>query len=291
MINILNSDAFSGQLLAPDSTGISPIFRGKVNISGASVRCYIKPLPDQILAPNGQTVDNREILSEALGYTLAREAGLPTADNAGIIVLKSQQIPYRTLEHLKKITADKKIQEDYICWFSQDMLYPSLLKNHIPDGHPYLKQAALSRLAITLSKNHLTPGIATFDEWTENSDRNLGNLLGAADANMILIDHGRIFRYPTWTAKGLQSSPYALRNVIIDLIDSIVPQWSEKTPIKSARLLAYNNLAACWKSKAQESAGQVLSEFLDATDVNLVIGFLSDRLEYSSYKSAVGLLV
>lgn len=291
MINILSSDSFTGQLPAPDSTGLSPIFRGKVSTESESVRCYIKPLPDSIISPSGQLVENREILSEALGYTLAKGAGLQTPDNAGIIVLKAEQIPSRVVDHLKSITPGNEVQSDYACWFSQDMLHPSLLKNHIPDGHPSIRLAALSRLAVTLSKNDQTPTIITFDEWTENSDRNLGNLLGTAAGEMTLIDHGRLFRYPTWSPKNLEASPYGLKNVISDLINNFIPHWSEKTPIKSARLLAYNNLSACWKSGSQSAAEKVLAEFLDTNDVKSVLEFLSGRLEQSTYNTAVGLLV
>jgi len=171
------------------------------------------------------------------------------------------------------------------------MIHPSLLKNHIPDGHPSIRQAAISRLALTLSKNDQTPTIITFDEWTENSDRNLGNLLGSADGEMTLIDHGRLLRYPTWSPKNLEASPYALRNVISDLLNNFIPHWSEKTPIKSARLLAYNNLSVCWKSGSKSAAEKLLTEFLDTNDVESVLEFLSSRLEQSNYNSAVGLLV
>lgn len=291
MIPILNSKAFAGQLPAPQSTGISPIFRGKIKVGESSLRCYIKPLPDTVIAPSGKVVDNREVLSEALGYTLAKGAGLTAPDNAGVIMLQSAQIPERTLAHLRSITPDHKLQDDYLAWFSQDMLHPSLLKNHIPDGPESMRQASLSRLAMALSTNSATPSIVTFDEWTENSDRNLGNLLGSADASMILIDHGRLFRYPTWNPANLSTSPYGVRNVICELVDAFVPRWSEKTPTKSARLLAYNNLAVTWRSHGETAARDVLAEFLDSCEVSQVLDFLSDRLDQTHYNSAVGLLV
>lgn len=48
MIPILPSSAYVGALSAPQSCGISPIFRGKINVGEESLRCYIKPLPDVI---------------------------------------------------------------------------------------------------------------------------------------------------------------------------------------------------------------------------------------------------
>lgn len=291
MIPILSSKAFGGQLSTPRSTGISPIFRGKIKVDDVSLRCYIKPLPDQIIAPGGRVVDNREVLSEALGFTLAKNAGLATPDNAGIIMLESEQIPDQVLAQLRSITPGNVPQKDYLAWFSQDMLHPSLLKNHIPDAPDSMRHAALARLALSLSKNTSTATIVTFDEWSENSDRNLGNLLGTADGGMILIDHGRLFRYPSWDPSALVASPLGIQNVIRDLVDSFVPHWSEKTPTKSARLLAYNNLAVTWRSKGETAAKDVLAEFLDDTEISQVLDFLSGRLDQTHYNSAVGLLV
>lgn len=291
MIQTLSSDAFAGQLPAPTSTGVSPIFRGKIKLGEESLRCYIKPLPDHYELPGGHLRENREILNEALGYTVAKHAGHPVAEHAGIIMLNLEQIPDRTRQHLQKITPRSQPQSDYLAWFSQDMQQPSLLKRIDVSAPEPLRNRQLRHLAAKLAKHPDTPGIVTLDEWTENSDRNLGNLLERPDGMLSLIDHGWLFRSPLWSPDALYANPAALRNVVRELIDENVGAWSEKAPIKSARLMAYNNLVSAWRARGAEAARTVLEEFLDAAESNLVMSFLSDRLDPPTYKKAVGLLV
>lgn len=289
MIQILSGDAYAGELRAPHSHGISPIFRGKINVGESSLRCYIKPLPDTIRI-GGNIVENREVLSEALGYTLARAANYSAPEAAGIIVLSRDQIPAAVLEHLRSITPGG-LQPDYLAWFSQDMQHPSLLKRHIQDAPEHLKERQIRRLALSLAAHAQTAAIVTFDEWTENSDRNLGNLLEAADGKLTLIDHGRLFRLPFWQPASLPTSGLPLRNVIRELVDAYVQHWSEKTPTKAARAMAYNVLAGAWHKEGAAAARRVLAEFLDSMDIDHVLDFLEARLEPAHYNKAVGLLV
>lgn len=290
-IQTLNSSAFAGQLRDPHSTGISPIFRGRINVGDDSVRCYIKPFSDMVRDPRGKVSDNMEGISEALGYTLAKAAGFQTASVAGFILLKSEQIPPSVIRHLERDMPGASLQDDFLAWFSEDMKQPSLLKNYIPDGLPALREKALKRLALDLSGHPSAPSIVTFDEWTENSDRNLGNILGSVSGNMVLIDHGRIFRLPCWTAGELAASPFPIRNVLKELIDTFTPHWSTRIPVKSARGMMYHNLAAMWRSQGEAAAKELLDDFLKASEVSKVLDFLRDRLEQSHYNATVGLLV
>lgn len=289
MIQVLSGSAYGGELRAPHARGISPIFRGKINIGEKSLRCYIKPLPDTIRV-GGLVVENREVLSEALGYTLAKVANYSAPDVAGIIMLSRAQIPAAVLEHLRGITPGG-LQNDYLAWFSQDMQHPSLLKRYIQDAPEHLQERQIRRLALNLAAHDDTPSIVTFDEWTENSDRNLGNLLESADGKLTLIDHGRLFRLPFWQPTTLSTSGLPLRNVIRELVDQYAQHWSEKTPTKAARAMAYNALAGTWRKEGAAAARRVLAEFMDAMDIDHVLDFLEARLEPANYNKAVGLLV
>ena len=289
MIQVLSGSAYAGELRAPHSRGISPIFRGKINIGEDSRRCYIKPLPDTIRA-GGKIFENREVLSEALGYTLARAANYSVPAAAGVIMLSREQIPAAVLEHLRGLTPGG-LQQDYLAWFSQDMQHPSLLKRHIQGAPEHLQERQLKRLAAILAGHADTAAIITFDEWTENSDRNLGNLLEAADGKLSLIDHGRLFRREFWQPAMLTTSGLPLRNVIRELVDEYVHHWSERTPTKAARAMAYNVLAGTWRTEGAAAARRVLAEFLDSMDIDHVPDFLEARLEPAQYYKAVGHLV
>lgn len=291
MIPTLSSNAFAGQLRDPHPHGISPIFRGRIELNAETIRCYIKPLPDYITVAGGVVTTNRELLNEALGYTIAKAAGFSVASNAGIIMLTPDQIPPATLAHLREITPPSKPQDDYLAWFSEDMQQPSLLRRIDRSLPQPLLNRQLAHVAKKLAKNSESAAIVSFDEWTENSDRNLGNLLERADGRLSLIDHGWLFRSPVWSPMGLGANPIRLRNVLRELIDSHEPSWSEKPATKSARLLAYTNLAAAWRNQGATAAQAVLAEFLEAIDQNAIMSFLSDRLDPPNYKRVVGLLV
>lgn len=173
------------------------------------------------------------------------------------------------------------------------MHYPNL-KSPIKlteDTPEHLQERYIKRLVAHLDNLNNTPALVTFDEWTENSDRNLGNLLVSPNGTLILIDHGRLFRYPIWNPSQLSTSGLPIKNVIRELLDGLIPHWSEKTPVAAARAMAYRSLASIWKAQGSMEARQLLLEFLNPTEVEQVLQFLETRLEPSQYNKAVGLLI
>jgi hypothetical protein len=292
MIQTLSSDAFAGQLSAPTAVGVGPIFRGKIDLGEEkSARCYIKPLPDHVELSNGRILENRELLNEALGYVIAKAAGYTVAEKAGIIMLNLEQIPEATRNLLIQKTPKSKPQKDYLSWFSEDMQQPNLLKRVDKTAPPQLRNRQLAHLARKLVEHPETAAIVSFDEWIENCDRNLGNLLERPDGRLSLIDHGWMFRVPIWSPHSLKSSPYKLCNTIKELVNNHTSQWSERSPVKSARLMAYNNLAQTWRTKGSAAAQAVLDDFLDSFEKDSVMSFLSDRLDPPNYRQVVGLLL
>lgn len=291
MFEILGSYAFLGPLRDADSSGENAIFRGKIEVGSNSVRCYIKPFPAKTPIPGGDVVENRSIVSEALGYALGRVCGFSMASNAGVIILQHDQIPAAALDKLMSQTPGGRRQDEYFAWFSEDMRHPALMTECPSDAPELLRLKNLSRIASDLATHKSVPGIVSFDEWTENSDRHLGNLLGGPGGELMLIDHGRLFRHPSWTPELLEASPLELRNALLELIDSRIPNWSTKTPIRSARSMAYKAFSLAWKSEGKSQTESVLNEFMDPLEVTQVLDFLSSRLEPSHYTPQVGLMI
>lgn len=291
MISLYNSDSFMGALPPPESVGVSAIFRGKISIDGERIaKCYIKPLPDVIAKEEGLSA-NMEIVSEALGYTLAKHANYRVPESAGIIELGAELLPPSVLEDLKSQTPGVDAQDKYIAWFSEDLAYPSLLKKEILGAPAHLQNLQILHLLKRLAKHADTASIVTFDEWTENSDRNLGNLIELRDGKLALIDHGRLFRYPTWNAEFLgEKSGLGCINRLSHCIDAVESQWSERTRTRSARGMAYNSLAAYWKNGGQEAAAEILDIFLAPEQREAVITFLAEALEPAEYSAKIGLL-
>ncbi|KRW62358.1 hypothetical protein [Pseudomonas sp. TTU2014-080ASC] len=293
MIHILSGDAFSGVLSAPKVSGISPLFRAKIRVDGESVRCYVKPLPDQIDCPRTlRRVDNREIINESLGYVLAQACGFKVATVAGIILLTPAQIPQPTLEALRDL-GQGQLQENYLCWFSQDMNHPNLVQKHMSGIRlDFLQQRRLKRLVHQLINAPDIPKVIAFDDWLFNSDRHPGNLL-ASSPELTLIDHGRILIYPNWQPGYLGStgSSYTPANRLRNFIDAHEPKWTDSLPRKSEMLMAYNSFAVSFRERGEAAARAVLVEFFDTLDTDAIILLLQSRHTPSAYAKSIGMVI
>jgi hypothetical protein len=291
MVEFLDSDAFLGPLGDAAMHGENAIFRGRIEVGSRNVRCYIKPFAATIRSPSGVSLTNNSVIGEALGYTLAKASGLAVADTAGVIILRSYQIPENVLRKLLSQPSGSAPPAEYVAWFSEDMKHPALLAECPSDAPELMQIRNRSRVAADLADNKAIPAVVSFDEWTENNDRHLGNLLGGPSGGLILIDHGRLFRTPSWTPASLNLDPLVARNALQELIDGIVPSWSTRTPIRSARKLAYKAFSVAWKADGRRKAESVLTEFLPPSEVTQVLEFLAARLEPSHYMPKVGLML
>lgn len=267
------------------------MFRGKIEVNGESIRCYIKPFPSMLTGEDCETTENRSVISEALGHALGKACGFTVARNAGIIILQSDQIPDAALQKLVSKSPDNTPQDEYFAWFSEDMRHPSLMSECPSDAPELLRQKNFSRIAVNLASHKSSPAIVSFDEWTENSDRHLGNILGEPGGGLILIDHGRLFRHPSWSPAALGLAQSEARNALVELIESQDPSWSSKTPIRSARSMAYKSFSVAWKAEGRLHAELILAEFMDPPDIDQVLEFLAERLEPSQYTQKVGLML
>lgn len=292
MIHLLTQDDWRGQLPAPTHTGVSPLFKARLFVDGESRRCFVKPLPDRIEIGDHLT-DNQEVVSEALGYALAKSCGLPVPDTVGVIVLPREVIPDPVLKKLDAITPGSQRQEEFVAWFSEDMRYPNLIQHHLTGVTVQdLEDRLVRRISRHLAEHELSPALASFDEWTLNSDRNAGNLLQGPDGRLILIDHGRLFIGPGWQAHQLSSYPRTSRNRVIDCIEITVPGWSQRLPTQSQRHLAYNGFKVSFRETGEEAARQVLTSLMmEEPEIEHVIGFLADRLRPEQYRDAIGSLL
>ncbi|OUM28294.1 hypothetical protein B8W72_20770 [Pseudomonas putida] len=291
MIEVLGSHAFLGALRDVAAPGESVMFRGKLEVEGENIRCYIKPFPSMLVGESNEVGENRSVISEALGYVLGKACGFTVARKAGVIFLRSEQIPGAALRKLVDQTPGKMVQDEYLAWFSEDMRHSSLMSECPSDAPELMRQRNIARIAADLAAHESSPRIVSFDEWTENSDRHLGNILSAPNGGLTLIDHGRLFRHPSWSPGKLGKNPRVARNALMELIDSHDPDWSSRTPIRSARSLAYKSFSVAWKSEARTQAELILREFMEPPEVSLVLEFLTERLDPSQYTPRVGLML
>ena len=287
----LNPTAYRGQLSAPKKTGINSLFRGKIQVNDGAepIRCYIKPLPDYIPCPVKKTlVENRELVAEAVGYVLAREAGLNVPKRAGVILLEHEQIPPEALPApVPGVSPD----DGMLAWFSEDMIHPDYALKYFDVSAPPELQERMLRNLVNIIKN--TPSvhkILAFDDWLLNSDRHFGNLL-VGKGSPILIDHGRIFGYPNWQPGSFGQDVHEFRNRLLDLILLFDSGWGSSSEAKSGRLFAYEGLKHSFQKTGESIARNTLLEFFEEDDCEAVVELLSSRVQDEKYNQVVGLLL
>lgn len=292
MVHTLGSDAFAGAIRAPSFTGLSPLFRAKIRVDDRSIRCYVKPMPDEILCPSkGVSVGNREIINEALGYVLARACGFQVPETAGVILLELDQLPSQAVDQLKSFSSGP-LQSNYLCWFSQDMAHPNLVQRHLTGIQvQFLAQRRLKRLVKHLVDSDDSPKLVAFDDWLLNSDRHPGNLLAPGGNSIMLIDHGRILNFPNWSPGGVGSTGRPFANRLLNFIEQHEPNWSAKLPKSSAIILAYNAFALSFREKGEAEARSVLNEFFDEIDIEAIIDLLRSRHDPKAYAKANGMIL
>ncbi len=287
----LKPTAYRGQLSAPKRMGVNSLFRGKIQVDEQSepIRCYIKPLPDYITCPVKKTlVENRELVAEAIGYVLAREAGLNVPTRAGVILLEHEQIPP---EALPPPVPGVSPEDGMLAWFSEDMIHPDYALKYVDPSAPQALQERMLRNMVNIIKN--TPAIhkiLAFDDWLLNSDRHFGNLL-IGKGSPILIDHGRIFGYPNWQPGSYGQDVHTFRNRLMEIINHFDSSWKDTREAKSGRLFAYEGLKRSFQKTGESAARNTLLEFFGEDDGDAVIELLSLRVQDEKYNQAVGLLL
>ncbi len=289
MIHLLSADAYAGELPRPRRTGINSIFKARVIIEGERRPCYIKPLPDLVAGRNGPAA-NQELVSEALGYTLAKTCGFDVPGAAGVIKLPRQTIPDDALAVADDNTAGPA-QDSFLAWFCEDMRYPDLVW-HYAGGEldPKLADQVWRRISAALAQHDELPRLVTFDEWLQNSDRHPGNLLHAGEHRLALIDHGRIFHRPYWQAPALRTSACFATNRVADCVEATVPNWRDMLPVRCDRTQAYDEIGEEFRNNGEHTARDVLGRLmLDAPDIDAVVGFLAERLEPAHVQRATGM--
>ena len=156
----------------------------RVKIRGRSTRAYVKAY---------QSGDTAQLIGEVVGYTLARRAGLPQPEVAGLI-----HVPRSVLLGLpqkSKIAFD----DPHLCFATAEVLdanegrvrsFATVENVASASNWTIIGRQALQKFAETWP--HFSKMVA-IDAWTANVDRNLQNVLWVSASEFKLIDHGQLF--------------------------------------------------------------------------------------------------
>lgn len=291
VIEFLDESFLLDILPSPINTGINPIFKASIDSDDGPIHCYVKPQPNYCYSK--PHISNKELTSECIGYFLAKKSGLSVPRYAGIINIPLSIMPKKTQEQLIKITPTNP-QEHYLCWFSQDMIYPNLATEF-----PYqsgkkcaFKEIRFKRILSDLHDHADTPKIISFDEWLQNSDRNLGNLLYSKGKQPILIDHGRLFCFPDWEPDKL-NRPVKPPNILLEVLSNFIQNYDQHFPSISRRKLAYNGFSSTIKDSMNLKELNDLLGALSYTQeaITQITDFLKARTNSTAVNSNLGMLI
>lgn len=172
-ITLLNPTSYLTQraLVRENNTSLVHVADIHSPLTGAR-QAFIKTFPTKFVE-NG-------LANELIGYLLAREGGLPVADEAYILILPSELL-FRCHSDFK---SDIATTEGYnVVWATSAV-----------DGYPlkYLHPLRDPSLRSRLLKWPGLPTMLAFDDLVANQDRTEDNLVCIHNGSMVLVDHADI---------------------------------------------------------------------------------------------------
>lgn len=154
---------------------------------GRQHKCYVKASPP----------GNPMVLAEAAGWVIAEALDLPRPEFAGLVLLPVQ-----------KLRAQLKLDQHW-------MRYPEILafcSSAVPGKHVTGRWRWFSQLNVAKALKHPDVArVAAFDQWVENQDRHMGNLLRTPGGGYVPIDNEAILYALLWLAAGFTYVPHSLR--------------------------------------------------------------------------------
>ncbi|MDR6410157.1 hypothetical protein [Paraburkholderia terricola] len=188
-VPILSSSAWREFRGVPSSAGANPTthLASVADVTGMLHNCYVK-----LLKPNTPA-----LLCEAIGWVLANPVDVPVT-SFGAIVL----VPLDQLRNCMPLPSWTDGQSVCAAWCTEIVAGKSVRQVH--------KWAFwLARQKCLRSKD--VRSIAAFDVWTDNRDRNFGNVIRTPTGGYIAIDHETLLHDLLWLPTG---TSYARRSLV-----------------------------------------------------------------------------
>lgn len=140
-------------------------------------KCFVK------MVPNGWP----SVLTEALAWLLAEALDLPRPEFAAIV-----PVPVPELRRLMPLDQH---------WVGYGGLWPAFAASAVEGKALAQRWRWLYMLQSRSALSHNdVQRVAAFDEWVDNRDRNLGNVLRTSSGRFVPIDNEFAFFQPIWTA-------------------------------------------------------------------------------------------
>lgn len=235
---------------------IGDTYRGQILLASKEVRsAIIKDIPQ------------RELANEILIAALASALSLPVPDSflaiAAPEVLKSSKAP--------------KLGTSSLLFASTDVSYPSVAQLVLQPINPII----LPTIAETLLKTGNLASFYSFDSWSANIDRHVGNILLGSNKAW-LIDHGHCFTGATWKVSDLAAATL-FRHRLKEWLTPLLTEADRKKLATEAAALAlgYGQLDVGGIGEANHAKA-----LFGDNDFQALVVFLKNRVAYTPSMTA-----
>lgn len=264
-VPILNSSAWREFRGVPSSTGVNPTIHlaSIADATGKLRSCYVK-----LLRPNTPA-----LLCEAIGWALANPVGVPVASFGAVVLVPLDQL--RNCMPLPQWTDGQ-----HVCaaWCTEIVAGKS-----VRQVHKWRFWAARKRCLHSKDVR----SIAAFDIWTDNRDRNLGNVIRSLSGGYIAIDHETLLHDLLWVPSG---TSYARRSLVDEAKQHLSPNDLKKFNVEMAGAAGKHEIGLA-------SVRGTLNTFIDSVYPQAapalsqtVIGFLNIRSQAGWLANEIGVI-
>lgn len=232
-----------GVRLGHDS-GLNETYRGIIESGSERITAYVKFCP------------GKELINELFTSVLARKAGL-RVPRAFLVKVAASDYPHSP--------AIQRVGTDALAFATEAVIGETVLRRINFRSRP--------ACVMFLSTWDEWIDVASFDDWTANTDRNLGNLLVGARGDVWLIDHGRAFTGATWTAATLNSAIVTTNKLC---------HWASGHLTFAEKLAAYQRSIQAGKNFGSVDCAQAIdqslvSKFLSTAEKISLLSFVQGR--------------
>lgn len=187
-VEILDASAWREYRGRPSSAGINETTHlAKIADKSGRLRdCFVK-----LMQPNTPA-----LLCEALGWLLARAAGVQCPDFAAIVL-----VPVAELRRHGPLPSTFNGSAVAPAWCSEIVVGKSVRQVH-------KMSFVLARANCLRSKD--ARKIASFDQWSDLRDRNFGNVIQSSKGGYVAIDHETLLHDLLWAPSGTTWTQHSL---------------------------------------------------------------------------------
>ena len=269
-IDILPSTAWRGFRGKPSRNGLNPTTHLAIvaDQNGAERRCFLKFI-DVERSPG--------LLCEGLGWLLASSAGVRVPEFAAIVM-----VPIVELSRSVDLPSWLSSYTEYPAWCVQVVDGKSVAEIH--------KWFFWFRRNQCLKSND-APVVAAFDIWTNNQDRNYGNVIRSKQGGYVAIDHEVLLHELIW--KNIYGLEYKERSLLKEAMCRLASKDCHEFKCSAALAADQHNAALVhsWQDVSRYFHDIVPNAASQSSVLTEIYNYLNDRSMQGWMSNELGVIV